>query len=236
MTKLPHQFEICTKYDRATRFRATLDSTTGKYTLRNTSRLEDAYDAPLAYSAKFVQEAIDCGNWIVVVTKDMSPATEPELVFPIYAKHSGPEYQDEACPEANIKIEKGDLDGFVKVTWGDGSVNEGFWSVDSYKRLIEQGIWIVKHVGEKAPEVVTNTTYLSAADLDKISITSGTITARSFSVQAPQSAPLSNLSLSIKCDTDAAVEAVERLTQALEDLAISYESVIALQRDFKEGV
>lgn len=152
--KLPNKFEICTKYARADKRIVEL-SNDGYYYMRHAAPfLDDAFDAPLKYSKGFVTEAIAEGSWII--TKDLD---EPELVFPINARHSGIEYRDEGCPEANITIEKGDVEGYVKVTWGDGQVDSQHWTVDNCKRLIKEGIWIVKSVGAVAPEKAPENTH-----------------------------------------------------------------------------
>lgn len=140
---LPTKFEICTKYNRCTIFILTR-TVTGCYEMvhKNPS-LEDAWDKPIPYTEELVRHSLDCGNWIM--TKNLD---EPELVFPFYVIHR--EYEKNS-PERLWKMYEGEAEGFVNTEFEDG-FEYNTWPVAEVKRFIKEGIWIVKHVGEKAKE------------------------------------------------------------------------------------
>jgi hypothetical protein len=282
MKKLPKKFEMCINNYPSNKFVLTQCGSDGKYSCEARTCLEDAFNLPAVYSQQFVQEAINCGNWII--TKDLD---EPELVFPIIAKH-----RDDAVtyPSRYLVITKSADPSFVDVIWhentGTGLKKEdiAFWTIKDCKRLVKEGKWIVKRVGEKPQEprrkvLVTrmvaenawpSTTaydalieagygepvkgdqvllatkdgksqvlefdgyiwykaFLDSSVLVDCGFTGTTIKAKNLNIPGK----VVDAKLTITADTDAAVEAVERLRQAYEDLAIAMESVIALTEEMK---
>lgn len=199
MNKLPAKFEICTKYNRTSRYILTLNAE-GYYEIVPKERsLDDAYDVLKKYSQGFVKEAVQDGMWEITANLD-EHLSEPDMVFPFYVTHRDDRVGVATC------VTKGTLEDHVTLEDFTGSFNN-YYSLDKVKQLIKDGTWIVKHVGEKEPEQP---------------------------VEAPQSTPLSSLSLSITVDAEDAVAGIKGLTDAYEDLAVTLESVIALYRELRE--
>lgn len=228
MKALPKKFEMCTKYAPYDK-RIMEQSVCGDYmmSIANPS-LENTWDKPMHYSERFVSKCIEEGSWIV--TKDMD---EPELAFPFTA---------EVAFSGNVyEVVKGSTEGYVSKTYlPDNTLYENFSTVEQAKQFIKDGTWIVKHVGEKIqePALVSNgsiaTSKITVNDLSSIG-SIGVLSTRALP-EAPQSRSTSNLAVDSMCDTCTTEGAIERTRQALEDLAITYESLIALQRKFKGGV
>lgn len=255
MNKLPAKFEIHAKYDPATHHIATLNEAGTKYSIHSRESLDNAYDAPVELSVRFVQEALDSGSWIM--TKKLEEVSvEREMVFPFTFE----------CPESEESIiytaSKG-KPGIVNVDWETNTYHTMHYSEAHVKEYIKDGSWIVKSVGEKAEEKPAKYDVSFGGNIEapygmfgrlckdtgdiqcegfslkagELKLTKTTLTTPSVAApQAPESAPTSVGTLAINVDTEAAVEAVERLRQAIEDLCISYESVIALQKEMKNGL
>lgn len=207
MTKLSEKFEICTKHNRTSRYQLSLNKDTGKYSLQNVTSLEDAYNIPITYSARLVQEALDCGNWIM--TKNLS---EPELALPFTVEH----------PDSGnmFEITRGSKAGYTShLSLGSGKLYENNCTDAECKRFIKDGIWIVKHVGEKAPEQVEE---------DRVLVVDGAITATGVTNNGKDVH-----TMRFVADVNDAVLSVDRLAQAYESLAVSMESCLALNEKLK---
>lgn len=193
MEKLPNKFEMRTKYNHEKHYILTKQADGLFYKLVVKGSLEEAYDTPSSYTVRSVEDAVRFGAWII--TKNLD---EPEMKFPFAIEHH--------TTHNVYTISKGSQEG--RVSMHDSAYDQTYpnaFSEAQAKVFIKEGIWIVKHVGEKAPE-------------------------------APQSSEKSLATLTIDVDSTRVTEAlehVERLRQAYEDLAIAMESVMKLQKEWK---
>lgn len=238
---LATKFEICTKYDRTSRYTLSLDSTTGKYVMRNVTKLEDAYDVPATYSVRFVQEALDEGSWIM--TKKLEEAVEREiasedrpLVFPFTVLHSATPDEKEM-----FEVTKGYEAGRVTCTYfnDDGATYENCFTEEDAKKYIKEGFWLVKAVGEKPEEINVKEALkpfgITVGDAGEFTFTGALVKGFEDAPQPPESTVISTLKVVVECDTTEALANAKALAAAYEELAISMESVIALAKEMKNG-
>ena len=200
MTKLPKKFEFCTKYNRA-------DKHVLEYFEEGMYRYLAECGYGPNYTAAFVQGCVNEGSWII--TKDLD---EPELVFPFtaVAKHT----PKEIAEEETFTAHRSECNNYEMYTsYPDGA--EYVFSLDSCKKFIKDGTWIVKSVGEKVTETVEELDFIQKGQF----VSDGTI---------------SDLPIKVTIEGfDETMERLEKLRQAYEDVNIAMESVIALQKELK---
>jgi hypothetical protein len=241
---LPKKFEFCTKYFPAE-----------KHIMENYEKgmykVTECDGKPchnsVGHTAGFVQACLTEGSWIMTKNLDVSPATTPvereilsedrPMVFPFTA----------VCSDTPFVVTAGTTQGYVTCTsTHDGEIYEDAYTVEQAKYYVKSGVWRVKHVGENIEEkpaqysvkIDNDGLVRSFGILDgKLSLNNAAITASLTEVpQPPESTTISTLKVVVECDTTEALANAKALAGALEAVAIAYESVIALQKEFKGGV
>lgn len=235
---LANKFEICTKYNRTDRY------TIEKYEegMYHNSAVNGVSNTSFMaqYTEAFVQACLTEGDWIMTanlsehldVPQATEVAAEREMVFPFVAKHKNDtkDYRDNYHV-----VSKSISEGMVDVHWyHTGNTyyksDYSFWTIEDAKRLVKQGIWIVKHVGEKAEEKVDKS-FEFFKDVVNANAANKKVLAEA--PQSPESTTVSTLKVDIQCDTTEAVANAKALAGALEEINVAMESYIALVKEMK---
>lgn len=220
--KLPKKFVMSTKYNRPEKY--TMEQhEEGMYHITEEAG-KPVEGRTAKHTEEFVKACLNEGSWILEKSLD-----EPELVFPFTAIHKAHTTGSEINAKELFEVTKGYDAGRVTCTYiNDGATSyNNCFSVDEVKQYIKEGTWLVQHVGERVSEkdnIEVGTLAWDGTELTASEATFGDSNA---------SSDRNTLIITVNCNTDAAIVSLERFRQAVEDVNISLESMIALQKELK---